>query len=225
MLYKGIYVYKDNMMSAFVTDIPKESLKGQMLMNGIEAKKIKNAKIGDILEIECNGDIFFGLKVSNVCNCDIKNRINNLEKAYFHFLDCVDCGSHDLTKTVNFIEGNAFPDQYITSKCYLMLESYKKLLVEALKTEDNSKQKLQLKKLKEILKNYDAFETNLFGIKYEGGGYKLADVPDVIPYYRQKYGLKKESAKDVLAIVHKKTLMLMYGIGNDVFFTNKQFEK
>lgn len=228
MKYNATYYYKDNTMSLIITDTPKEFLKDRMLTNAIEARFIKGAQIGDIIEIEYEGNMFSGQKVLEIHNFDAKTRLENLKKAYFHFLDNADCGSYDLTKTVSVIDDEIFPDITISGECYLILKGVKTTIAKGLKLGELAQTieiKAQQKKIKEIIKNYDEIRTNLFGITFEDEGYWLRDTPKVVPYYKNKYGLEKATTREVLDVVHEKTLETMYNLGNEAFGTNYQMER
>ncbi len=185
--------------------IPKEQMKDEFLVDYLEVKDVgKGFPFGSIVHVGDGKKKFDNtiLKIVKVSDCQ---RLKNLEKAFYHFMDCLDAGSYTFNNPhqMDFILGKPYCDDEIFYDGHSILEAYSKVFASM------SEDKKTIKTINLKLKEMEKFEEDFYGLPFGEMGCKT-----LVPHIMQKFGKKKSEVSD---FVHSKTVEYLMHSGAEVF--------
>lgn len=217
MKYSAIYYFKDNTVCLCINMLDKREMRGQSLITGFDyTSKYKDFKVGDMVELEKN-EIFFRTKVIQAVHYPLSERIKNIEKAYWHFLDCMDAGSHTLEIETEEIMGYKFSDISVYLTAETILQSYLKLITQ-LGKESASNLKPKIKQGKERVNNMRFDSQKVLGIDFsEYLGYNQQMIADMYPNMKKITGNKKLKPKEAVSEIHTRNKKYLTQTGEEIF--------
>ena len=216
MIFETIIILKDGCTYQSVNMFEKKDIYGRFLKDYPDViKKTQGLKPGDVIVYEETGNIFKEnvLEVKKLPNDERKE---NLKRAYYQLLNCVDAEPYDFDNHPYIEKINGIPfselDLYLTSRT--IIESFIKIKSKELNRNN-------LKALQEILSKMTENMVNIIGVKYNLG-YSNEDIQNAFLVIKEKYNLKTD--KEAKEIIHANCLKYLNDIGNQVFAFDKAID-
>lgn len=216
MQFEVINYIKDHHCFCGIAMFEKDYVKGKCLLGGVDVtKNTKDAIPGDVF-IKEEGDMPYKSKFLELKICSNPERLTNLKKAYFHFLDCADAESYSLTNPHGVeMQGLLFPDLTIFSECRTIIQGTLQLL---------KKEKIMPEKQKSIAQIYKQLENaslQIFDLPIEGN--RRVDIDNAVIRLKKIYKEKNETK--LKARIHKTNMEYLTNTGRKVFEEELKFTK
>lgn len=217
MRFETIIFLKDGSTYQAVNMFRKEEVQGKYLQNYPNVtKETRGLEPGDIIVCE-ETENFFKNKVIEVKKFPDYIRKENLQKAYYQLLNCIDEDIYDFDNHPYVEKVKGFPlgewNLYLTSDT--IIESFIKIKKNELNTE-------HMRDLKGLLAELRGNMVNVVGINYSLG-YGREDYENAFLIIKEKYNLKTD--REAKETIHSNCLKYLDDIGGRVFAYDKVIDK